>query len=64
MLATQVMNREGKIIWQGQLPILNKGQRINSEGISYQVLDAAVGLYMGETGSVALQNVVVEEKDE
>ena len=45
MIYTVVSDVRGKKLWEGASVLLSKGTRINHDGISYQVMDSAVGLY-------------------
>lgn len=45
MIYTVVSNTQGKQLWEGASVFLLKGTRVNHDGISYKVVDSAVGLY-------------------
>jgi hypothetical protein len=63
MIHTIVMNANGRKVWEGRLPLLAKGQRINLDGSSYQVVESALGLYTQSSNQedpATLQSVVME----
>lgn len=55
-----------KQVWEGELPILPVGHRINHEGTVYRVIGSGVGLtgqYPTDMDHSARQTLVLQEAD-